>query len=108
MILEIAITATVFLTGSSCAAIDNETNKMVWAAPTVELTSTHYKDMGGTLVPDARYPNDKNTLLAIVHAEDSLQEGKPGRKIPVRCFKDEGGVPHEQGSNGLDHDHLDS
>ena len=106
MILEAIIATTVFLTGSSCAAIDNETNKMVWDGPDTPLVSTGYTDEGDMLLPVARYPNDTNALLALVHAEDALQDGPAGRKIPVRCFKDINGIPHEQGTVSTQHDHT--
>ena len=106
MILEAIIATTVFLTGSSCAAIDNETNKMVWAGPDTPLVSTVYTDEDGLLLPAARYPNDTNALLALVHAEKALQEGPAGHKVRVSCFKSIRGIPHEQGQNSLDHDHA--
>lgn len=105
MILELIIAATTLLTGSTCAGIDNAQNKAVWAGPTTPLTTTHYEDMGAGLVYDA-YPPRTNGILALLHAEDALQAGAPGRKIPVRCFTTINNIPHEVGGNGLDHDHV--
>jgi len=102
MILETIVAVTVALTGTSCAAIDNATNKAVWDSPTTPLVSTTYRD-DGVLMYDAPYPTDVPTALAIVHAEDSLQEGAPGRKIPIRCVGAD--VPYRVYGGTGDHAH---
>lgn len=106
MILEAIISATVFLSGAGCAAIDNKTNEMIWAGPDTPLVSTTYTDEGMFLLPDVRYPTEATTLLAIIHAENSLQEGEPGHKIPIRCFKNINGIPYEQGIESTQHNHT--
>ena len=106
MLLEAIVTAATLLTGGSCAAIDNATNTMVWRGTETPLTRTTYTDEGTFLLPEARYPNEVTTLLALVHAEERLHEGAPGRKIPLSCFEDRDGVPYEITGGGLDHDHV--
>ena len=111
MSLEIIVALTIMATpGSSCAAIDNGTNEMVWGGPTTPLTTTTYTDYGSNLtpvlMPEAMYPDDVNAILSLVHAEELLLDGPPSHKVPLVCFKDVNGVPHEVGGNGLDHDHA--
>jgi hypothetical protein len=104
-ILDLFVAGAVLFTGGSCAAIDNSTNTMVWNGLDTPHVRTTYRDEGGVLLPEARYPDDVDALLAIVHAEESLTTGAPGRKIPLRCFKSIDGVPHEVTGGTLDHDH---
>ena len=106
MFLESLVIIAIALTGGSCAAIDNGTNEMVWAGTDTPLTATHYIDAGTTLIPDAPYPADVNTLLAAVHAESSLMRGTAGRKVRVSCFKTQRGVPHEVTGAPIDHNHV--
>jgi len=103
MILELLVTATVLLSGNSCAAVDNAQNKTVWNSPTVKLTTTHYTDRGDFLFHEARMPNDPDTVLAIIHAEDTLLEGPPGHKVVIRCVTPTN-PPYVIGGNG-NHDH---
>ena len=105
MILETLIAATVFITGGSCAGIDNSTNKMVWDSPGSPLVSTTYSDEGTMLLPKAPYPESTDALLALIHAEEALQIGHAGRKVRMQCFKSIDGVPHEIGPNSPLHDH---
>ena len=97
MILETIIAATVFVTGGSCAAIDNSSNKMVWDSPDAPLVSTTYSDEGTVLIPKANYPKNVDALLSLIHAEEALQIGKAGRKVRVKCFKSIDGIPYELG-----------
>ena len=105
MILETLIAAAVFITGGSCAAIDNASNKMVWDSPDAPLVSTTYSNEGTMLIPKANYPKNVDALLSLIHAEEALQIGKAGRKVRMQCFKSIDGVPHEIGFKSSRHNH---
>lgn len=88
MILDIIVVFASLATGDTCAALDNRTNTAVWFGPEAPLTRTHYRDNGDFLIYEvAPRPEEVDAWLAIHYAEEALQEGAPGYKIPVRCVE---------------------
>lgn len=88
MLLNIIVGTAVLMSGNSCAAIDNRTNTAVWQTPGQSIVRSGYEDMGRVLVYDKSYPQDTDTLVALIRAEDALQVGPGGPKIRMVCMKD--------------------
>lgn len=78
------LTATVALTGSPCAAIDNVPNQAVWQRPNHRAVSTSYIDRGTHLQYKKHVPRGR-TLEALKRAEDALGIGAPGHKVVIVC-----------------------
>ena len=89
MILEIIIGLLAMTGNQSCAGIDNTQNKAVWASPRLGIIVSGYREAEhngrATLLYNKPVPQKTDTLVALIRAEDGLQEGEPGPKIRIHC-----------------------
>ena len=71
------------MSGQACAAIDNSTNTAAWTTTGRVAVTTPYTDMD-VIRYEHRTPRGR-TLRALIHAQDSLGVGAPGRKVRLAC-----------------------